>query len=380
MKRRNKISIGFLLTGLLSFISVIGSTAGTLAWYVYSRSVRVEFVGTSVAKSALLTVGLIDDAPYKLSEQKIAEFKLVREEYDGHSIVFSRSTDGLDYHVIQEYLRHSEYAIDLLFPLTTQTRTRIDQNDLVLYESPLQGETDIARDTNLASTDHYVKLPFAFKMTDTDGHNKPNVDIWLTDTNVKASGEKIDQAVRVFIENSQRKFLMRPADRSLTNGATNVGGLLDLDGDGTYDYDVSTFEELYYGEHTGGTTPVPHETTRYGIPQENAPYVNVNHVEDEVESTFYSKHNELSYVAKLDTITPAAAEYYTLGTVKPSVDPVTGKYIEGDTGFKICTTDSSDYVGYASFTIYIEGWDHSVIDRAAGYSFNLSLRFETSRD
>lgn len=380
MKRRNKISIGFLLTGLLSFISVIGSTAGTLAWYAYSRAVIVEFVGTSVAKSALLTVGLIDDAPYKLSEQKIAEFKLVREEYDGHSIVFSRSTDGLDYHVIQEYLRHSEYAIDLLFPLTTQKRTRIDQNDLVLYESPLQGETDIARDTNLASTSHYVKLPFAFKMTDTEGHNKPNVDIWLTDTNVKASGEKIDQAVRVFIETSQRKFLMRPADRSLTNGATNVGGLLDLDGDGTYDYDVSTFEELYYGEHTGGTTPVPHETTQYGIPQELAPYVNVNHVEDEVESTFYSKHNEVSYVAKLDTITPAVAEYYTLGTVKPSVDPVTGKYIEGDTGFKICTTDSSDYVGYASFTIYIEGWDHSVIDRAAGYSFNLSLRFETSRD
>ena len=380
MIRRNKVSFSFLVAGLLTFISVIGSTAGSLAWYAYSRSVRVEFVGTSVAKSALLTVGLVDDAPYKLSDQKIAEFKLVREEYDGHSIVFSRSTDGLDYHVIQEYLRHSNYAIDLLFPLTTQKRTRTDQSDLKLYESPIQGETDIAKDTNIARLDHYVKLPFAFKMSDTDGHNKPDVDIWLTDTNVKASGEKIDQAVRVFIETSQRKFLMRPADRSLTNGATNVGGLLDLDGDGTYDYDVTNFQELYYGQHTGGTTPVPHASTPYGIPQDLAPYVNVNGVEDEVESTFYSKHNELAYVANLESITPEVAEYYTMGTVKPSVDPVTGKYIEGDTGFKICTTDSSDYVGYASFTIYIEGWDHSVVDRAAGYSFNLSLRFETSRD
>lgn len=382
MKRHNKLTLGFLITGAVTVMSIIGSTAGSLAWYIYSASTRVEFIGTSIAKSALLTVGIVDDAPYKISEQKRVEFKLDREEFDGHSIVFARSSDGLDYHVIQEYLRNSNYAMDLLYPLTTQKRTVGDQSALTLYESPLQGETDIARVDNLAETSHYVRLPLAFRMKDTNGNNKANVNIWLTDTNVKANGENIDQAVRLFVETSQRRFLMKPADKSTGTGATNVGGLLDLNKDGFYDYDLSDDKELYYGQHTGGGhAQVPHETTRYGVPEELAPYENVNHLVNPTEaSTFYAKHDQNSFVADLTSIVPETAEYYAMGQVKPSVDPNTGKFIEGTTGFKIATTNSTDKLGYAAFYVYIEGWDHAVIDKAAGYAFTLSLRFETDRD
>ena len=370
-----------MITGLVTAISVIGSTAGSLAWYVYSRATRVEFVGTSIAKSALLTVGIVDNAPYKISDQKRAEYKLDREEFDGRSIVFARSSDGLSAQVIKEYLSNSNYALDMLYPVTTQKRTITDQSGLTLYGSPLEGETNIARVENLAETNSYVKLPLAFRMKDTNGDNRANMNIWLTDATVKANGENIDQAVRIFMETSQRKFLMKPADKTTSNGATNVGGQLDLNNDGFYDYDKSSFEELYYGQHTGGATPVPHATTEYGIDEELAQLDNVNHViNPSGASTFLAKHEKHSYIADLSGITPETAEYYSLGRVKPSVDPDTGKYIEDTTGFMIATTNSTDKIGYATLTIYIEGWDHAVIDPAAGYAFNLSLKFETDRD
>ena len=371
MKRHNKITFGLLVGGAITGLGLIGSTAGSLAWYAYSRSVRVNFIGTSIANSAFLHVGLVDDSHY-LSDEKVASYKLVREEYDNHSIVFSRSTDGLDYHVLQDYLFRSDYAVNLLFPLTTQSRTLGDQSNLKLYESPLHGDPVIDDE---AKKSHYVRLPFAFRMVDSDGHLLEE-DVWLTSSNVQASGKNIDQSLRIFIENSQRKFLMKPSDKSTSTGTTKVGGILDLDGDGTYDYDLGTKKELYYGQYTGNLV---YSDEEYGISQATAPYDNVNGVTDTTESTFYSKHNEEAYVIDQSKVTPKVVEYHTLGTVRPSVDS-DGKYYEGATGIKMTTTNSEDGIGYVTFTIFIEGWDHVVVDKAANYSFNLSLKFEVNRD
>ena len=372
MKKHNKLTFGILAGGAITALAVFGSTAGSLAWYAYSRSVKVYFVGTSVAKSALLNVGIVDDNNY-LSQQKLDQYHLTRETYDNHSIVFTHSTDGLDYHVIQDYLFMSEYAVDLLFPLTTQSRALNDQSVLQLYESPVYGDTQI--DT-VANKSHYVRLPLAFRMADTGGAHIEGEDIWLTGCTVQASGHDIDQSLRIFVENSQRKFLMKPADKSLTTGYTKVGGILDLDGDGTYDYDIGNQNEYYYGEYSGSLV---HASTPYGIPKDQAPYDNANGVTNLTESTFYSKHNEDAKLVDLTQLTPLVVEHETFGTVKPLVD-ANGKYYAGATGIKMTSTDSTDGVGYVTFTIFIEGWDHVVIDRAANYSFNLSLKFETNRD
>ena len=356
----------------ITALTIIGSTAGSLAWYAYSRSTRVNFVGTSVAKSALLNVGIVDDGHF-LSDEKVAEYELSRETYDGHSIVFTHKVDGIDYHVIQDYLFRSQYAVNLLLPLTTQARAISDQGAMALYESPVHGETTIS---TLAQTSHYVKLPLAFRMDDGDGGNIENEDIWLTSADTQASGENIDQSLRIFVENSQRKFLMKPADKATTTGRTKVGGPLDLDGDGTYDYNVSTHKEHYYGQYSG---VLDYASDVYGIPKETAPYDNINGVTNETESTFYSKHNEDALVLDYTKISPLFCEYYPFGYVKPSVD-ANGNYYEGTTGFKIACTDSEDGIGYVTFTIFIEGWDHVVIDQAANYSFNLSMKFETNKD
>lgn len=360
-----------MLAGVaFTIFTVVGSTAGTLAWYVYSRTARVSFQGTSVAKSSLLSVGIVDDSHY-LSDEKVAYYNLTRETYDGHSIVFTHKVDGIDYHVIQDYLFNSPYAINILLPITTQARSLNAAEDLFLYESPIHGDTTI--DTP-ALSNHYVKLPLAFLMKDSNNDNIEDVDVWLTAADTQASGENIDQALRMYVETSQRKFLMKPADKGTSAGSTKVGGPLDLDGDGTYDYNLSTRKEMYYGQCTG-TFNWPE--SEYGEPIETAPYDNVNGVTDLRESTFYSKHNQFAYVPNYSDIFPFRAEYQPFGKVKPSVDE-NGNFIEGDTGFKIATTDSSDGVGYVTFTIFIEGWDHVIVDRASNYSFNLSLEFKVN--
>ena len=381
MNKNKKITLGLIALGVVTATSFVATTAGSLAWYAYSRTITVSYIGTSVAKSVLLNVGIVDDEHY-IPDNKLEDYELTREEYDGHSIVFTHSTNGLDYRAIRDYLTTSPYSVSMLYPLTTQDRAIDDDSALTLYKSPDYGDTVLTQE---AKKSDYVKIPFAFRLDNKDG-TIVNKEVWMTDSSIKADGENIDRAVRVFIEDknkndvTQRSFLMRPSDRSTTTGSTKVGGLLDLDGDGTYDFNRMNDEEYYYGKYTG---TLSHESEKYNKEGDEAPYDNVNGVADEekVASTFYAKHNKDAKLVKLNLLEPKVAEFETFGTVKPGVD-ASGNFIENTTtgiGKKITSTASPDGVGYATFTIFIEGWDHAVVDKAAGYSFNLGLKFEVNR-
>ena len=402
MKRVRKGSLSLISLAALAATAFTGVTAGTLAWYAYSRTITVSYVGTSVAKSVLLNVGIVDDYNY-ISNNTIATYDLERVNIDGHSIVFTHSTNGLDYHAIQDYLFDAHHAVDKLFPITTQTRALnavVDnEHPFNLYKSPEYGDTNI----DIAATQaDYAKIPFAFRIDNRDSSNIINTTVWLTDASVQASGEHIDRAVRVLVENksSQRSFLMKPADRSTTPGATKVGGLLDLDGDGTYDFDKlesegHEYHEYYYGDRTTDDA-LTYADDQYGIPQDSAPYSNVNGIlteegtdpitdpdvdAEDYQSTFFAKHNEQARCVDLTNVEAALAEFETLGTVMPAVNE-SGEFYEDTVhhiGQPICATNSAAGIGYADFTIFIEGWDHSVVDKSAGYTFNLGLKFEVNR-
>ena len=376
MNKDKKITLGLIGGALLTVSALVGSVAGSLAWYAYSRQVLFSYVGTSVQKSVLLNVGLVDDDHY-LSDAKVEQYDLVRELHDGHSIVFTHSSNGLETQAIIDYLTASPYATNMLFPVTTRDRAIDATGALTLYKSPDYGETSITRE---AVASEYVKLPFAFKIDDETSAHISNKSVWLTEAVVQASGEHINESVRVFVENSQRKFLMKPLDQSMTTGETKVGGLLDLDGDQTYDFDKLHNNEYYYGDYTGSLV---NEPTEYGIPFDEADFENVNNVvppqgESLQPSTFYAKHNEHAKIVDRYYLTPKAAAFETFGTVKPMVTE-NGVYYSGETGIPLCSTESASGIGYCTMTIFIEGWDHSVVDKAAGYSFNLGLRFETNR-
>ena len=376
MKKDRKITLGLMGLGLLTAVGIFGATAGTLAWYAYSRSVLFSFTGTSVQKSVLLNIGLVDPQN-KFTQAKCDEYDLVKEEHDGKKIVFTSSTNGLSTGAIHDYLTYYGHATDFLFPVTSRDRALNETGDFKLYKSPDFGDTVLNRETDGSE---YVKLPFAFKLDEEGSEFAQDKTVWLTDAVVTASGENINQSVRIFVENSQRKFLMKPADATLNRGETKVGGLLDLDGDGTYDYDELTGKELYYGDFTSSDGQVPYKGAPYDQEYADADLDDVNgtNLDPLVASTFCAKHKKDIYPVDLDNITPKVAQYETFGTVKPlSIGP--GNYYAGETGIPLCSTETNSGIGYVTMTIYIEGWDHAVVDKAVGHHFNLGLRFEISR-
>ena len=371
MRFDKKVAILSLFASM-TFVAISGATVGTLAWYAYTKNVTMSFQGTSVSSSLLLRVGLVDDGHF-LSDDSVTNYNLSRESNDTHSIVWSNSANGFDPDALKEYLENSPYSYNHLYPVSSHSRSLSENGNLTLYSAPERGETYNEVEANKK---HYVQLPFAFKVLGNNNENLNNRDIWLTDATVKASGNNVDKAVRVFIETPSKKFIMNPSDHGTDDSYTYVGGLLDLDNDGTYDYDVETKKELMYGEYTGTLT---HQSTPYGTPYDDADFDNVNNTPYTTKrNTFYAKHNEKSYLANLDSVTPKKAEYHPFGKVNPSSSG-DGIYYEGDTGIKIATTNSGAKVGYSTFTIYLEGWDHAIIDTAIGCTFSLGLEFNTNR-
>ncbi len=360
------------LLASISFVAISGATTGTLAWYAYSKNVTTSFTGTSVSTSLILRMGLVDDNHY-LSDATISEYALTRESNDSHSIVWSNSATGYATEALHEYLSNSPYAVNRLYPVTSRTRSLTSTDELSLYAAYERGEVI---NNNAANKAHYVVLPFTFKVLGSDGNKLANRDIWLTDIALSASGHNVNKAVRIFVDSDETKFIMNPSDTSTEAGYTYVAGMLDLDQDGTYDFNNGTMKEYVYGDYIG---TLEYETTPYDKEYEDAELDNVNNTPyTEEGSTFYARHKYQSYLAKYESLSYQKAEYYPFGKVKPSVNSE-GEYYEGDTGIKIASTDSTDSVGYSTFTIYIEGWDFSVIDMAMGSSFNLGLEFNVNR-
>ena len=95
MNKNRKITLGLIGTALITVVGIFGATAGTLAWYAYSSNVLFSFSGTSVQKSVLLNIGLVDPED-KFTQQKCVEYDVVKEEHDGKSIIFTHSSNGFD--------------------------------------------------------------------------------------------------------------------------------------------------------------------------------------------------------------------------------------------------------------------------------------------
>lgn len=373
MTDNKKLSLRLgLLLGVTS-VALFASTAGSLAWYAYSRSVKFSFVGTTVTKSALLNIGIVDEQNL-FTDEDLGDFELTREFDGDKNICFSKSKSGLSLKAIQKYLFNYNYAVSQLSPITTKARALDDQTYPNLYKSPEFSDIDLQTP---AKTNDYVRIPFAFKIINEDAEYVEGKSVWLTDAVCSAEYD-IEESIRVYVEGTSQNFLFRPADGHTGTGATKVGGLLDLDGDGKYDYDRGTLEEYLYGDFEQAPSLI---TTPYPDDDEHDRLEDINGTNANEASTFLAKHHPgSSYYDSFASKPPKVAEYYNYGQVKPSISSTNGEYYAGDTGIPICSTSEGHKIGYATFTIYVEGWDHSVIDKAAGYQFNLGLKFEIDRN
>ena len=378
MNKEKKLSLRLGMFAGVTALALLASTAGSLAWYAYSRTVTFSFVGTSVASSALLNVGLVDNEGYfesgdltefNLESQDVVENEGTENEVTNH-IVWAKSRTGFSLLALRHYLDKSPHAVDKLHPVTTKARTYDSTARLDLYRSPEVSETSF---TDLALPEAYVVLPFAFRIMDENSQYVASKNVWLTDAAARAENG-VETSLRIFVDGAS-KFLMQPSDDENHVGSTKVGGTLDLIGNGVYDRD-SDGNEYCYGEFVNTPT---YSTTPYSGA---ATLDNVNGVEDDtVATTFLAKHEQGSYVPDLATAQPKVQTHAGVGKVKPSMDSRGQFYVdtENGNGLPIATSTNDTKIGYATFTIFVEGWDHSVIDQKANYEFDLELKFEIDR-
>lgn len=378
MKRFGRANLVIGLMTAFTFLAFASSITGTLAWYAYSTRVVLSLTGTAVRQSVQLELGIVDDSNY-YSNEEITKYQLTRVNEDGHSIVWNKSSSGLTSEVLGAYLNSSPYATSELSPVSTLSRS--GNSPLSLYEAPETGNKHgVDRDYDLAKEENYVRLPFAFRVLNNLDEPVADQKIWITDA-VCASAHEMQNAIRVFIDNSNangaERYLFRPASSTLENpGNTVVAGLLDLDNDGYYDFDPSSRKEYIYGDLN-----VDGEISYLSPLPEDGAFVDLNGTGDtsqdyDDKTTFYSRHAATTRSPILDNVTYLNAAYETKKTVYP--------YINGDGNYDggkpvAITPSGASKIAYCTLTIFVEGWDHAVIDQAVGEAFYLGLTFEINK-
>jgi hypothetical protein len=316
---------------------------------------------------------------------------------------------------ISVFLEKTIYANNALYPVTTSSYQRDSNDSIKLYETLYSGTNKNAK---IANHHCYVELPLAFRISLYDnevftGDYNPWKNIWITSASTALCENQeesdIQNGLRVFVDGtlysqdednpdgiqSETKYIFNPSvDSSSDPGETVVGGLLDLDKDGFYDFnglaDSTNAKEIIYGDYTGSKETkknihdIPYAEPdpdiegdigkNYQNPDIPDAFEDWNKTGSTTRSTFTAAHrHHVAYYDNQDGLTFGVAQYDTIKSISGTI---AGSGVR--TGGKpVCTTNRYG-VGNVDLTVYLEGWDHSVIDSGVDKLFSMELNFEIS--
>ena len=410
--------------GLLTFAGFVGSISGSLAWWAYSTRVSASYQGTSVTTSEQLQIGFklsksdpkIDDIIDALEPFGVKEETHISDP--SYRYVFARAGGGLNADAVQAYLTtQGVYATNELAPITSKTYN--EGEALTLYESLLSGRED---NTTIALANKYVRIPFVFRILKLNAAGSEDDyaegrNIYLSKVVAEASSElggesEVHRGLRVHFDNGTPadRFILNAGDEAAWNRDwdnldpedpnyatllanktaalnamyTNVAGVLDLNKDGFYDYAGGS--EILYGAKSGTATNKHEQGSQVGDPtgldDVNDVYAAITDpsekaallADDANASTFLAKHlTGINSYYGYEGLTLGRANYRTANSIEPdSSQPI----LSG--GRVLCTTANSagHYLAELDTTIWLEGWDHAVIDKALSHKFNLGLQFQ----
>ena len=373
--------------GIVTFAAFVGSISGSLAWWAYSTRASVAYEGTSVTTSRQLQIGLkldasiFDDAAVTALESAglTEDVTLKTAEY---RYVFTPAGTGMNAEAVKAYLTaEGIYSSNDLCPVTSNEFTTGD--DLELKEPLLSGRPINNED---ALTNKYVYLPFVFRIKKLNTLNTfvSGQKIYLSSIKASASSDNpsslIQNALRIYFDNGTA------AERFILNvGGTNsttVAGVLDLNQDGLYDsYGIDTLtpnKEIIYGDYE--VTSSEDLFTQNVAPTS---LVDINGTGDFDESYLSNLDNETTFLAmhgygntcynSYTGLNMKRANYLTLADVKP-VD--SSGVLTGGRALTTTAADSGKFLAELGATIWLEGWDHNVIDNARSHKFELGLQFQ----
>ena len=381
------------LLGLCTFVSIGGATSGTLAWYAYAARANLMYSGTSVFDNGQLQIGLKSSAAISdLVDAGLSE-ELINSSY----YYFAPAGEGLTSDFMNIYLSARGYASNELAPVTSGNFNRSDASTygadggVELKHAPSSEVHAPDFQHNAASHSAYSQMTFAFRTFRTDANGDiqyvPNQKVWLTYAQTRASDSStgnVSKSMRMFVNRdvgvygNNNGFIFNPSSKNA--GFTKVAGLLNLAEDGYYDFDESG--EIIYGEYDildGVDSGIIN--SHYSGPDE---IHDINGSGATTADTFTAKHSPSSpaYYENLNKLDIKKANYEGIDTIKPHKD---GNGVLSDVDdnnpTSVCITgnESVGYIGEFDATIYLEGWDFSVIDEEQTHKFDFQLRFETNR-
>lgn len=341
MKPRRHLSNKLSAVGASTLLSLAltGITCGSFAWFAYTTRAKIEeFRGVTIGVNEL-EMGLLSEVELEDAEQ----YHLIKDDSNPEQTIYWLDGHIMEPETINYALRMNGYATDTLIPATTKKYA--PSNDFKLYSAPRL----FSNEQSPASKIDYIYLPLVFRSKDIiDEGYVSNENIYLSQVslNVLNANSHIHESVRIFTNNKiDNNHLINPS--SSDNGSTAVGGTLDLNGDGFYDVDHlenGDFEHIY------------------GEAKEHA-YAPPTVDDDPIfDTTFHSGHKAGAH--PLETIVPEVAEYEGMYEFRNKRKHVT------------TTNPLTDNLAYLDLSIFVEGWDLSVIDSEIEIPFSMELKFE----
>lgn len=384
MKKFSTAKLTFALLGIMTVACAAGSIGSTLAWYAYSTRAIAAYSGTSVASTKNLQIGIASDVQLDNIPSSIQEV-VFQDQYDSENnkftnyYYFATTGTGLTYDFIAKYLTAKGYATNEMEP-TTSGSYATGSSNLSLKKSPNQS---IHGNVTPAEKKNYLKIPFVFRIMDENENYVANQELWLSNAIARANSSRdgnMYKAIRIFVDRDNAiypdgDFVFNPS--ATQSGQTRVGGLLHLTGQGYYDFDHSG--EVLYGEFDPAAL---NDISNTGYEGEDVLY-DVNGSGNTTRiSTFTAKHYpHTKYYSSLNDNLFGHAEYKSLSDIAPARDEY--DYISNadeNHPTSVCKTDPNNHnLARVDLTVWLEGWDFSVIDEEQRHKFDLGLTFEISR-
>lgn len=401
MKKANSRNIVLGILGIATVLSIGGAVSSSLAWYAYATRAALLYSGTSVFDNGQLQIGVKSETQI----QDLKDMGMLEESHNGSYYYFAPAGEGLSSDYMNTYLSARGYASNELIPVTSgrfdPADTNYNTHHLLTAPSSEVRNPDAAH--NLAPHDNYSQITFAFKAFKTDANGVRQYvsgqELWLTYVQTRASQTStgnVVKSMRMYINRdvatygADNGFIFNPSIAA--SGATKVAGLLNLGYDETYDFDENG--EIIYGDYT-----IKQGASDSGI--SDGPYTGEDLIWDmndkwdwaskpnneqnkkEFADTFTATHSLSSpkYFDNLDNLDIKTAKYSGTDDVVQAKD--SNGVLANPSGKKtsVCVTggESAGYIGEFDATIYLEGWDFSVVDEEQSHKFDFQLRFETNR-
>ena len=408
MKKINPLKLTIGILGLASIASLVGSISGTIAWYAFSTRALISYTGTSVQSTTQLQIGIKSDVEVDFTTNaELIEHITFNDDiyyddvndpghtntlYHYHYYFMKVGSGGLPAAIINDYLSTKGYATNVLEPLSSYAYNTGE--DINLRNRPVTNNPNAAK--TAAEKTKYVEIPFVFRVLSANTQSLSYVsahDIFLSSATAIAAPNLEGSTANNYIHNSIRLYIDRTNGdnyifnpSSKTDGSDKVAGVLNLTGGGTgngfYDFDNNPasptyLQEYLYGDYEWKEGKNWSNSLSEPLSQ-NSGLVDVNSTGNStIETTFTSRHYKgVKYFADLNScIVPHCANYLGTDTVYPTKNAQTGNF---ESNYAVCKTGGAadHYLGTFNMKIYLEGWDHSVVDSQLQNKFYLGLTFE----